>query len=156
MRKRNWILLIISLIIIAAFIFVIILSNKNNKLKYFSDDLRQVTLVKEIYQQILDEKLNEKVILKEDTSIYINFITFNHYVISQENSINALLNNYISNDAKSTYTLDNKFDLKELTLTVTLKKEESLDTSIYTYKLSINKKENKINYKLLKTDHIIE
>ena len=156
MRKRNWILLIISLIIIAAFIFVIILSNKNNKLKYFSDDLRQVTLVKEIYQQILDEKLNEKVILKEDTSIYINFITFNHYVISQENSINALLDSYISNDAKSTYTLDNKFDLKELKLTVTLKKEESLDTSIYTYKLSINKKENKINYKLLKTDHIIE
>ena len=118
MRKRNLILIIVSLIIIIAFDFVILLSNKNKKLGFISDEYRQITLVTNIYKEILDERLNEKILLNKDTSVYINFITYTHYVISQENIINELLSNYTSEDAKTTYTLSNSFDLKKLTLTV--------------------------------------
>lgn len=156
MRKRNLILIIVSLIIIIAFVFVILLSNKNKKLGFISDEYRQITLVTNIYKEILDERLNEKILLNKDTSIYINFITYTHYVISQENIINELLSNYTSEDAKTAYTLSNSFDLKKLTLTVTLKKDDSADCSIYTYKLKMNKKENKIDYKLINTEFIVE
>ena len=142
--------------IIIAFVFVILLSNKNKKLGFISDEYRQITLVTNIYKEILDERLNEKILLNKDTSVYINFITYTHYVISQENIINELLSNYTSEDAKTTYTLSNSFDLKKLTLTVTLKKDDSSDCSIYTYKLKMNKKENKIDYKLINTEFIVE
>lgn len=158
MRRRNLVLIIISLVIIIALIFVIILSNKNRKLGFISDDSRQITLVKEIYSNILNEKFKDdyNVVLNKDTSIYINFITYNHYVISQENSINEVLLNYVSEDSENSYTLSNSFDLKKLTLTVKLEKENGVDDAIYTYKLSTNKKENKIEYKLIKTDFSVE
>lgn len=156
MRKRNWILIIVSLIIVIAIIFVIILTNKNKRLKFMSDDSRQVELVKNIYTEILDEKATEKIVLNKDTSIFINFITYNHYVISQQNILDELFETYISDEAKATYTLSNSFNLSKLTLTVTLKRDDTTDTSIYTYKLIKNKKENKIDYKLIDTEFIIE
>ena len=66
MRKRNLILIIVSLIIIIAFVFVILLSNKNKKLGFISDEYRQITLVTNIYKEILDERLNEKILLNKD------------------------------------------------------------------------------------------
>ena len=156
MRKRNWILLIVSLVIILAFIFVLILSNKNKKLGFISDDSRQIALVQEIYKNLLDENIQEKINLTEDTSIYINFITYNHYVLSHESAIKDLLEDYITTEDSTKYTLSNEFNLKNLTLKVTLKRDDILDEKNYTYKLSTNKKENKIDYKLIDTEFIIE
>ena len=156
MRKRNWVLLIVILVIIVAFIFVIVLSNKNNNLGFISDDSRQVALVQEIYKSILDENLENKINLTKDNSIYINFITYNHYVLSHESAINTLLETYTTDKDAEEYTISNEFNLKKLTLKVTLKRNDILDEKNYTYKLKINKKENKIDYKLIDTEFIIE
>ena len=78
MRKRNWILVIVTIVIIVALIFVITLSNKNKNLGFFSDDSRQVILVKELYENILNENLDTTSLLSKDTSLYINFITYKH------------------------------------------------------------------------------
>ena len=156
MRKRNWILLIVSLVIIVAFIFVIILSNKNKNLGFISDDPRQIALVQEIYKLILDENLENKINLTKDTSLYINFITYNHYVLSHESAINTLLESYTTDKDADKYTLSNEFNLKKQTLKVTLKRDDMLDEKNYMFKLKINKKENKIDYKLIDTEFVIE
>lgn len=156
MRKRNWILLIVSLVIIIAFIFVIILSNKNKNLGFISDDSRQIALVQEIYKLILDENLKNKINLTKDTSLYINFITYNHYVLSHESAINTLLESYTTDKDADKYTLSNEFNLKKQTLKVTLKRDDMLDEKNYMFKLKINKKENKIDYKLIDTEFVIE
>lgn len=156
MRKRNWILLIVSLVIIVAFIFVIILSNKNKNLGFISDDSRQIALVQEIYKLILDENLENKINLTKDTSLYINFITYNHYVLSHESAINTLLESYTTDKDADKYTLSNEFNLKKQTLKVTLQRDDMLDEKNYMFKLKINKKENKIDYKLIDTEFVIE
>ena len=131
MRKRNWILVIVTIVIIVALIFVITLSNKNKNLGFFSDDSRQVILVKELYENILNENLDTTSLLSKDTSLYINSITYKHYVIS------------------------NEFNLDNLTLSITLKKNDNSEKSTYKYKLKKDKKQNKISYKLLNVDHEI-
>lgn len=155
MRKRNWVLVIVTIVIIVALIFVITLSNKNKNLGFFSDDSRQVSLVKELYENILNENLDTTSLLNKDTSLYINFITYKHYVISNENSINEVLSKYVSDNKTEGYTLSNAFDLDTLTLSVTLKKNDNSEKSTYKYKLKKDKKQNKISYKLLNVDHEI-
>ena len=145
MRKRNWVLVIVTIVIIVALIFVITLSNKNKNLGFFSDDSRQVILVKELYENILNENLDTTSLLSKDTSLYINFITYKHYVISNENSINEVLSKYVSDNKTEGYTLSNEFNLDNLTLSVTLKKNDNSEKSTYKYKLKKDKKQA-INY----------
>jgi hypothetical protein len=133
---------------------VIGLSNKNKTLGFISDDSRQVSVLKEIYEEILNESVTEDDCIIKDSSLNINFITYNHYVISQENIINSIFENYTIDNNKNNYTLSNSFNLKKLTLTVKLEKDDNVTARLYTYKLSMNKKENKINYKLIKTEYI--
>jgi len=91
MRKRNLVIIALSIVILTIFIFVINLSNKNNTLGFISDDSRQIALVCDLYSQILNEEVNAPTNLTKDTSIYINFITYGHYVISNETKINESL-----------------------------------------------------------------
>lgn len=159
MKKGSLTLITLSIIILIIILFLVInLTNKNNILKFISDDSRQIALVQEIYKEILDENTqNTKDIkINTDTSIYINFITYNHYVISHENAINNFLESYSLDNSQNSYTLSNDFDLKKLSLTVTLQNDNALDIKKYTYKLKPYKKENKIKYKLVKTDFTIE
>lgn len=155
MRKRNWGLIIATLILIIIILFLVVnLSNKNKKLGFISDDSRQIEFVQQAYRQVLDESLHEKIILDKDKSLYINFITYNHYLLSQENTLNSLFAEYSTEEAKEHYTLSNEFDLNKLTFTITLKKNDDIDAYIYTYKLDVDKKENKIKYKLLSARRI--
>lgn len=159
MKKGSLTLITISIVIVIMILFLVInLTHKNNILKFISDDSRQITLVQDIYKEILDENSTniENMNVNTDKSIFINFITYNHYVISHENIINETLENYIFENSKNNYTLSNNFDLNKLTLTVSLKKDDSLDIRDYTYKLKLDKKNNKIKYKLIKTDFSIE
>ncbi len=159
MKKGSLTLITISVIIVIIILFLVInLTHKNNILKFISDDSRQITLAQNIYKEILDENSNniENINIDVDKSVFINFITYNHYVISHENIINDILENYTFENSTNNYTLSNEFDLDKLKLTVSLKKNDSLDIRNYTYKLKIDKKNNTIKYKLVKTDFSIE
>ena len=159
MKKGSLTLITISVIIVIIILFLVInLTHKNNILKFISDDSRQITLAQNIYKEILDENSNniENINIDVDKSVFINFITYNHYVISHENIINDILENYMFENSTNNYTLSNEFDLDKLKLTVSLKKYDSLDIRNYTYKLKIDKKNNTIKYKLVKTDFSIE
>ncbi len=159
MKKGSLTLITISVIIVIIILFLVInLTHKNNILKFISDDSRQITLAQNIYKEILDENSNniENINIDVDKSVFINFITYNHYVISHENIINDILENYMFENSTNNYTLSNEFDLDKLKLTVSLKKNDSLDIRNYTYKLKIDKKNNTIKYKLVKTDFSIE
>lgn len=156
MRKRYWGIIIAALLIIFILLFLVInLSNKNHQLGFISDEYRQTEVLQKIYTQMLDQELKEgKVILEKDPSVYINFITYNHYVISQENLLNDFFSKYTQENAKQTYTLSNAYDLKNSTLNITLSSNDNANKVIYTYKLDINKKDSKIKYNLVKIDRI--
>ncbi len=159
MKKGSLTLITLSIILVIIILFLVInLTSKNNILKFISDDSRQITLVQDIYKEILEENTQniENMKINTDTSVYINFITYNHYVISHENAINDFLKNYSFDNSQNSYTLSNNFDLKKLTFTITLQNDNSLDIKTYTYKLKPNKKDNKIKYKLRKTNFTIE
>ncbi len=152
MRKRNLVIIALSIVILTIFIFVINLSNKNNTLGFISDDSRQIALVCDLYSQILNEEVNAPTNLTKDTSIYINFITYGHYVISNETKINeSLKGKFITenNSESLNFILSNEFDLKTLTLNISLKNKENLSEKIYSYKLGKDKKNNSISYKLV-------
>lgn len=152
MRKRNLVIIALSIVILTIFIFVINLSNKNNTLGFISDDSRQIALVCDLYSQILNEEVNAPTNLTKDTPIYINFITYGHYVISNETKINeSLKGKFITenNSESLNFILSNEFDLKTLTLNISLKNKENLSEKIYSYKLGKDKKNNSISYKLV-------
>ncbi len=149
----------LPIIIIVAFILVTNLSVKNNTLGFISDDSRQITLVCDLYSQILNTELNSKTNLSKDTSIYINFITYGHYVISNETKINeSFKNDFLTDDTINCkkMLLSNSFDVKNLTLKISLKDTETTEEKIYTYKLGKDKKNNMIKYKLINTENTIE
>ncbi len=152
MRKRNLVIIALSIVVLAIFVFVINLSNKNSTLGFISDDSRQIALVCNLYSQILSEEINAPTNLTKDTSVYINFITYGHYVISNEAKINESLKNKFltENDIESNnLILSNDFNLKELTLNITLKNRDDSSEKVYSYKLGKDKKNNSISYKLM-------
>lgn len=152
MRKRNLVIIALSIVVLAIFIFVINLSNKNNTLGFISDDSRQIALVCDLYSQILSEEINAPTNLTKDTSVYINFITYGHYVISNETKINESLKNKFlteNNLEASNLILSNEFDLKSLTLNITLRNKDDSSEKLYSYKLGKDKKNNAISYKLI-------
>lgn len=152
MRKRNLVIIALSIVVLTVLIFVINLSNKNNTLGFISDDSRQIALVCDLYSQILNEEINAPTNLTKDTSIYINFITYGHYVISNETKINESLKNKFltENDLEAdNLILSNEFDLKSLTLNITLKNKDDSSEKTYSYELKKDKKNNSISYKLI-------
>lgn len=155
MRKRYWALILISLAIIISLFFMIKLTNRNKKLGYISDDARQVSLLKDIYTEIFNETLTQNVGIKPDNTVHVNFVTYNHYVISQENALNEFLDSYAVAEPAMVYTINNHFYLKDQKLGVELSYQNEDGTKHITeriYKLKMNKKEQKINYKLVETN----
>lgn len=151
MKKRYLALIIIPLIFIVSFFFVINLTNRNKNIGYISDDSRQVALLKDIYNDIFSEVLINKSTFSTDPSVHINFVTYNHYVISQENILNDFLDFYALEKPELVYKISNNFSLKDLKLTITLvSQEETPRTITYIYKLKPHKKDNTIKYKLIK------
>lgn len=159
MRKRNLFIIALSIIILVIFVSVINLSNKNNALGFISDDSRQIALVCDLYTQIINEEISAPTNLTKDTSIYINFITYGHYVISNETKINEIFKNKLlteNNPESRNFTLKNEFDVKTLTLKIYVKDEDNSSCKIYSYKLGKDKKNNSISYKLIDTEITIE
>ncbi len=156
MRKRYLVLIAVSLVLLTVIILVTNLSVKNNTLGFISDDTRQVALVTQLYSEILNKELKMPTSLNKDTSIYINFITYGHYVISNEAIIDNSFANELLSDKENAIkmTLSNEFDVKDLTLKVHLKEDDNINEIIYTYKLGKDKKNGKISYELLKVDYI--
>ena len=150
MKKRYWALIIISLIFIVSFFFVINLTNRNKNIGYISDDSRQVALLKDIYKEIFSETLIDRATFSTDTSVHVNFVTFNHYVISQENILNDFLDFYALSNPNLTYEISNEFSLKDQKLTINLESQEPYKKITYTYKLTPHKKDNTIKHKLIK------
>ena len=109
MRKRYWALILITFAIIISLFFMIKLTNRNKKLGYISDDARQVSLLKDIYTEIFNETLTKNDGIKPDNTVYVNFVTYNHYVISQENALNEFLDNYAIEKPTKVYTINNHF-----------------------------------------------
>ena len=154
MRKRYWALILITFAIIISLFFMIKLTNRNKKLGYISDDARQVSLLKDIYTEIFNETLTKNDGIKPDNTVYVNFVTYNHYVISQENALNEFLDNYAIEKPTKVYTINNHFYLKDQKLGIEVSYLNDDGTTHITeriYKLKINKKEQKINYKLIDT-----
>ncbi len=155
MRKRYWALILISLAIIISLFFMIKLTNRNKKLGYISDDARQVSLLKDIYTEIFNETLTQNDGIKPDNTVHVNFVTYNHYVISQENALNEFLDNYAIEKPAKLYTINNHFYLKDQKLGIEVSYQNEDGTKHITeriYKLKVNKKEQKINYKLIDTN----
>ncbi len=155
MRKRYWALILISLAIIISLFFMIKLTNRNKKLGYISDDARQVSLLKDIYTEIFNETLTQNDGIKPDNTVHVNFVTYNHYVISQENTLNEFLDNYAIEKPAKLYTINNHFYLKDQKLGIEVSYQNEDGTKHITeriYKLKVNKKEQKINYKLIDTN----
>ena len=122
MRKRYWALILITFAIIISLFFMIKLTNRNKKLGYISDDARQVSLLKDIYK---------------------------------ENALNEFLDNYAIEKPAKLYTINNHFYLKDQKLGIEVSYLNDDGTTHITeriYKLKINKKEQKINYKLIDTN----
>lgn len=152
MRKRYWALILISLVIIISITFMITLTNRNKKIGYISDDARQVSLLKDIYTEILSQTLGENDGINPDNTVHINFVTYNHYVISQENALNEFLDTYAKVNPTKVYTITNDFYLRKQKLGITISSDNEDGTKHLTerlYKLKVNKKEHKIDYKLI-------
>ena len=158
MRKRNILLLFLGIVLITIMITVlIVLSSKNSKLDYMSDDNRQLELVKELYTNIVPTINSGNINIVADVSTYRNFITCENYDNTIIKEIETLINSYSTEEEKYNYTIKLSFNIKELQLIVLVENTERLDTTKYTYNLSIDKKNNKISYELVEPiEHAIE
>lgn len=158
MRKRNILLIIFTLIILLIVISVINLSIKNGKLRFMSDDAKQVALAKEIYlDTILKYDANGNLNLTGDLSVYRNFINYTIFTASDKAEIDEVFTSFKSEEEQRNYTISTKFDIDKLILTVTLSNNDSIDYNAYNYKLDIDKKNNKITYEKLEAEeHVIE
>ena len=158
MRKRNILLLFLGIVLITIMITVlIVLSSKNSKLDYMSDDNRQLELVKELYTNIVPTINSGNINIVADVSTYRNFITCENYDNTIIKEIETLINSYSTEEEKYNYTIKFSFNIKELQLIVLVENTERLDTTKYTYNLSIDKKNNKISYELVEPiEHAIE
>ena len=158
MRKRNILLLFLGIVLITIMITVlIVLSSKNSKLDYMSDDNRQLELVKELYTNIVPTINSGNINIVADVSTYRNFITCENYDNTIIKEIETLINSYSTEEEKYNYTIKFSFNIKELQLIVLVENTERLDTTKYIYNLSIDKKNNKISYELVEPiEHAIE
>lgn len=157
-KKRSFLIIILSIIILAAVIFIIFLSNKNSKLSFLSDDNRQVAFLKEIYPDFISKNTNSGVAnVYAADSYYTNFITYTNYNYENHEELENILNSYSTEEDLKDYTISTSFNIDTLTLSITLDNNDMVDKSTYHYKLGIDKKNNKITYKELDLkEHVIE
>lgn len=157
-KKRSFLIIILSIIILAAVIFIVFLSNKNSKLSFLSDDNRQVAFLKEIYPDFISKNTNSGVAnVYAADSYYTNFITYTNYNYENHEELENILNSYSTEEDLKDYTISTSFNIDTLTLSITLDNNDMVDKSTYHYKLGIDKKNNKITYKELDLkEHVIE
>lgn len=157
-KKRSFLIIILSIIILAAVIFIVFLSNKNSKLSFLSDDNRQVAFLKEIYPDFISKNTNSGVAnVYAADSYYTNFITYTNYNYENHEELENILNSYSTEEDLKDYTISTSFNIDTLTLSITLDNNDIVDKSTYHYKLGIDKKNNKITYKELDLkEHVIE
>lgn len=158
MRKRNMLLIIFTLITLLIVISVINLSIKNGKLRFMSDDSRQIELAKELYPDFITKNSNEgNANITGDISVYRNFINYTIFTASDKARVDEIFTTFSSSEEGRNYTISSKFDIEKMILTLTLSNNDTIDYNTYSYKLGIDKKNNKITYKKLDTEeHIIE
>lgn len=156
MKKGRLILIIISFITLFLILGVIQLSIKNNKLKFLSDNSRQIIALKQIYEEIIISKNSGNIFLQPDSSIYKNFINYTTYSEAQKADIDALFNNFSSIEQNKEYKISSEFNVKKLQLIVTIENISILDTSKYIYNLDMDKKNNAITFKQISFEHEIE
>ena len=157
-KKRSFLIIILSIIILATVIFIVFLSNKNSKLSFLSDDNRQVAFLKEIYPDFISKNTNSGVAnVYAADSYYTNFITYTNYNYENHEELENILNSYSTEEDLKDYTISTSFNIDTLTLSITLDNNDMVDKSTYHYKLGIDKKNNKITYKELDLkEHVIE
>lgn len=157
-KKRSLLIIFLSIIILAAVIFIIFLSNKNSKLSFLSDDNRQVAFLKEIYPDFISKNTNSGVAnVYAADSYYTNFITYTNYNYENHETLENILKSYSTEEDLKNYTISTSFNIDTLTLSITLDNNDIVDKSTYHYKLGIDKKNNKITYKELDfKEHVIE
>lgn len=157
-KQRNLLIIIFSIIIIIAIVFIILISNKNSKLSFMSDDNRQVACLKEIYPNFILENTNYGIAnIYADDSYYTNFITYTNYNYENHVELENILSAYSTEEDLKNYTISTDFNIDTLTLSITLKNKNIVDTTTYHYKLDVDKKNNKITFKELDIkEHIIE
>lgn len=157
-KKRSFLIIILSIIILAAVIFIVFLSNKNSKLSFLSDDNRQVAFLKEIYPDFISKNTNSGVAnVYAADSYYTNFITYTNYNYENHETLENILKSYSTEEDLKNYTISTSFNIDTLTLSITLDNNDMVDKSTYHYKLGIDKKNNKITYKELDfKEHVIE
>lgn len=157
-KKRSFLIIILSIIILAAVIFIVFLSNKNSKLSFLSDDNRQVAFLKEIYPDFISKNTNSGVAnVYAADSYYTNFITYTNYNYENHETLENILKSYSTEEDLKNYTISTSFNIDTLTLSITLDNNDIVDKSTYHYKLGIDKKNNKITYKELDfKEHVIE
>lgn len=158
MRKRNILLIILAIVILLIVISVINLSIKNGKLRFMSDDAKQIALTKEIYADFIYKNSNEgNANITGDISVYRNFINYTFYTASDKAQIDEVLTSFASTEEQRNYTISTSFDIDKMILTVTLSNNDIIDYNAYNYKLDIDKKNNVITYeKLDAEEHVIE
>ena len=157
-KKRSLLIIFLSIIILAAVIFIIFLSNKNSKLSFLSDDNRQVAFLKELYPDFISKNTNSGIAnVYAADSYYTNFITYTNYNYENHETLENILKSYSTEEDLKNYTISTSFNIDTLTLSITLDNNDIVDKSTYHYKLGIDKKNNKITYKELDfKEHVIE
>lgn len=158
MRKRNILLIIFIVTILLIVIGVINLSIKNSKLRFMSDDSRQIELAKELYPEFIFQNSNDgNANITADLSVYRNFINYTIFTASDKTRVDEIFTIFSSEEENRNYTISAKFDIKKMILTLTLSNNDLIDYNTYSYKLNIDKKHNKITYeKLDEEEHVIE
>lgn len=158
MRKRNILLIIFIVTILLIVIGVINLSIKNSKLRFMSDDSRQIELAKELYPEFIFQNSNDgNANITADLSVYRNFINYTIFTASDKTRVDEIFTIFSSEEENRNYTISSKFDIKKMILTLTLSNNDLIDYNTYSYKLNIDKKHNKITYKKLdEEEHVIE
>lgn len=158
MRKRNILLIIFIVTILLIVIGVINLSIKNSKLRFMSDDSRQIELAKELYPEFIFQNSNDgNANITADLSVYRNFINYTIFTASDKTRVDEIFTIFSSEEENRNYTISSKFDIKKMILTLTLSNNDLIDYNTYSYKLNIDKKHNKITYeKLDEEEHVIE
>lgn len=157
-KKRSLLIIFLSIIILAAVIFIIFLSNKNSKLSFLSDDNRQVAFLKELYPDFISKNANSGIAnVYASDSFYTNFITYTNYNYENHETLENILKSYSTEEDLKNYTISTSFNIDTLTLSITLDNNDIVDKFTYHYKLGIDKKNNKITYKELDfKEHVIE
>ena len=104
-KKRSLLIIFLSIIILAAVIFIIFLSNKNSKLSFLSDDNRQVAFLKELYPDFISKNTNSGIAnVYASDSFYTNFITYTNYNYENHEELENILNSYSTEEDLKDYT----------------------------------------------------